>query len=288
MQTWQAQRAIRQKLGLDSIDLNGGCQRWKWLKNKKHPDKSDVSLRLRFRVRDIPSKPAYLIMEGSEHFSITLNNQPVRHSSLGIRHSHDWWLDKSFHRIKLPRLKPGENIIRLDCQYKDEMELEDCYLAGDFGVTLDTREITTEPQTLHSGDWCSQGYPFYTGSMVYQSSINLKLNKKEKAFLKLGRFAASVVKVTINNQPAGFIPWADADNLEITKHLRRGQNRFAIEVVGTPRNLLGPLHHKAGKPLWTGSRQFRTEGAGFTPDYLLVPYGIMGQVKIEKFQADKS
>jgi hypothetical protein len=163
------------------------------------------------------------------------------------------------------------------------MEVEDCYIAGDFGVDSQSLRITKEPATLHSGDWCLQGYPFYPGAMVYISSQSVELKKGERAFLFLDRFEASVVAVKIDGRPAGVIPWRDADGLEISGQLRKpGRHSFEIEVVGTPRNLFGPLHYKPGKPGFTGCDQFRTEGSQFTPDYVLFPYGLMGQVRIEK------
>ena len=46
------------------------------------------------------------------------------------------------------------------------MELEDIFLLGDFGVSLE-RAIIAEPAELHFGDWTSQGYPHYAGGMIY-------------------------------------------------------------------------------------------------------------------------
>ena len=45
---------------------------------------------------------------------------------------------------------------------------------------------------------------------------------------------------------------------------------FAVEDVASPRNMLGPLHRKAGydEP-WTDSRSFRTEGNEWTDEYVL-------------------
>ncbi|GAI30683.1 unnamed protein product, partial [marine sediment metagenome] len=276
---WKAQRQVRDQLGLRPIEHNGICQRWKWLKTKKKPTKAETVFRFRFRVKDKPQTPIYLVLEGPQHFSIKLNEEEVLNQPEG------WYIDKSFFKIRLPEVEVGENILTLTCQYKDEMEVEDCYLTGDFGVNANTLEIITEPETLHSGDWCLQGYPFYAGSMIYKYTQKMApLQPGERVFLRLGEYQASVIRIKVNQQEAGFIPWRSVDKIEITPFIHTGENIFEIEVVGCPKNLLGPYHHKPGKPLWTGCGEFRTEKERFTPDYVLVPYGLMGQVTVERFK----
>jgi hypothetical protein len=277
MQVWQAQRDIRKKLGLVPVEMNGRCQRWVWLKDVKQPDKANAVFRFGFNVADVPATPSYLVVEGAKHFDVRLNGVKVSNRPAG------WWIDKSFNKLRLPRLRKGRNVLTLSCRYRAEMEVEDCYIIGDFGVDGQTLEITTEPSKLHSGDWCFQRYPFYSGNMAYKYAQNVELKKGERAFMRLGKFEATVVSVKINGRPAGIIPWRDADGLEITKHVARpGKHVFEIEVRGSLRNSFGPLHFKGGKPGWTGCEHFRTEGAYVTPDYILFPYGLMGQVRIEK------
>jgi len=65
--------------------------------------------------------------------------------------------------------------------------------------------------------------------------------------------------------------------------LKNGENVIGIEVTASPRNMLGPLHRKAGYEPWTDSRSFRTEAHEWTDEYVLWPWGLYEQVRICKF-----
>lgn len=274
---WKAQLEIRRRLGMRDIHINGIEQRWKWVYQPHPNDDTPVEFRFTFNVRDIPKTPLSLVLENAEEFEIYFNGEVISNKPEG------WYLDRSFDKIKLPRVKRGENEIILSCLYKNRMEVEDCYIVGDFGVDVLTREIVKEPERLHFGDWCLQGYPHYAGSIFYREEVELNLEEKEKVFLRLGRHSAITVAVWINGRLAGHIPWKCADGLDITPYVEKGKNTIEIEVVGSPRNMLGPLHQKSGKRPWTDSRSFRTEGEEFTPEYVLIPFGLFDQVRLDIF-----
>jgi hypothetical protein len=62
--------------------------------------------------------------------------------------------------------------------------------------------------------------------------------------------------------------------------MKEGHNDVAVEVVGTLRNTMGPLHHKGGDNLpWTGPGQFVDE-QNWTDLYQFAPYGILGEVQL--------
>ncbi|MCX7796589.1 MAG: hypothetical protein N2380_08740, partial [bacterium] len=83
------------------------------------------------------------------------------------------------------------------------------------------------------------------------------------------------------------IPWRCADGLDITPFVINGKNLIEIEVVGSPRNMLGPLHQKSGKKARTDSRSFRAEEEEFTPDYVLMPFGLFDQVELKVLRLSK-
>ena len=274
---WKAQLEIRRKLGMRDIHVNGIEQRWRWIYQPHPNDNTPVEFRFTFNVRDIPKTPVSLVVENAEDFGIYLNGEAISNKPDG------WYLDRSFDRIKLPALKKGENEIILACLYKNRMEVEDCYIIGDFGVDILTREIIKEPDRLHFGDWCMQGYPHYAGSISYREELDIDLEDNERIFIKIGKHSAITTAIWINGKLAGYIPWKCADGLDVTPYMVKGKNLIEIEVVASPRNMLGPLHQKSGKRPWTDSRSFRTEGDEFTPDYVLMPFGLFDQVKLEVF-----
>lgn len=274
---WKAQLEIRRRLGMRDIHVNGIEQRWRWVYQPHPNDNTPVEFRFIFNVRDIPKTPISLVIENVEDFEISFNGQSVSNKPNG------WYLDRSFDRIELPTPRIGKNELILFCSYKNRMEIEDCYIIGDFGVDILTREITKEPDKLHFGDWCLQGYPHYAGSISYIDEVELNLESNERVLVKLGNHSAITTAVWVNGKLAGHIPWRCADGLDITSFIANGKNLIEIEVVGSPRNMLGPLHQKSGKRPWTDSRSFRTEGVEFTPDYVLMPFGLFDQVKLEIF-----
>jgi hypothetical protein len=272
MQVWEAQNAARQALGMRPNYYNGLPQRYRWA-FKGHPkDGTPLEMRFIFQVLDVPQTPVHLVIEGAEQFTIKLNGQTVSSKPDG------WYLDHAFHTVALPQLCPGENVLDLACAYTNHMEIEDCFICGDFGVSLE-REITAEPARLHLGSWTDQGYPHYPGGMIYHAHYECAQVKPTR--LVLGDYDAVNVTITVNDQLAGHIPWRSVNGLEITPFLAVGDNRIDIEVMGSPRNMLGPLHRRPEHERWTGWDAFRRTGVRYTNDYVFWPWGLFGHVMIE-------
>ena len=226
-------------------------------------------------MRDVPTSPVCLLVEGASQYTIRFNGKAVSSEPMG------WHLDRSFQKVALPALKRGRNRLILSCAYTNYMELEDCFILGDFGVSAE-REVTAEPEQLRFGDWTTQGYLHYAGSMIYHGNVDYKPAEGECVRLYLGDYQAITVAVQVNGQVAGHIPWRSENGLDITRHLKPGANRVDIEVVASPRNMLGPLHLAAWREPWTDWRSFRRTDETFTPEYVLQPWGLIGQVRVQR------
>jgi hypothetical protein len=250
---------------------NGLPQRYRWALTPHVNDGTPLELRFMFSVQDVPEKPVYLLTETAEQFGIQVNHENVPAETTG------WYLDRAFHRVRLPVLSAGQNELVLSCAYTNYMELEDIYLMGDFGVSLE-REIIREPSRLHFGSCTSQGYPHYAGSIIYHARIAYQPGKRVRVYL--GAYQAVDVALMVNGQLAGHIPWRSANGLDITPWMQEGENSLDIEVVGSPRNMLGPLHRAPEHEAWTDNRSFRRTDKSFTPDYVFWPWGLMGQVRV--------
>jgi hypothetical protein len=212
-----------------------------------------------------------LLLEGAEKFKIQLNQQEVTNPING------WYLDRAFKKVELPLLRSGENELVLKCAYTNYMEVEDCFLLGDFGVSLE-RELVSEPARLHMGDWTSQGYPHYAGSMIYHGQYEYQPGKN--VHLYLGEYCAVDVAIHVNGTLVGHIPWASRNGFTLTRFLKPGLNQVDLEVVGSPRNMLGPLHRAPDHEMWTDWRSFRRKDSSFTPDYVLWHWGLKEQVRL--------
>lgn len=274
-EVWRAQSEIRERLDMRQNYYNGLPQRYKWALDPHPNDGTSVALRFSFDVEEVPDETVYLLIEGASWFDISLNGESVSNEPVG------WYLDHSFHKVELPSLQTGENVLILRCAYTNYMELEDCYLLGDFGVSID-RTIIAEPDTLHFGDWTTQGYPHYAGSMIYRDIIDHSPKEDERVRVYLGDCEAVHVAIHVNGELAGHIPWTAANGLDITDHLVPGENGLGIEVVSSPRNMLGPLHLATGREPWTDWRSFRRTDETYTPDYVLKSWGLTGQVRVQR------
>ena len=227
-----------------------------------------MEFRYAFGVGEVPEKTVRLALERPGDFRITLNGAAVPAKPDG------WFLDKSFETVPLSGLVAGRNELVLACAYRNDMEVEDCFLLGDFAVDSQ-RAIVREPERLRFGDWCLQGYPHYCGSMVYGFEFD---GPEERAVLRLGEYSAVTVEIRLNGRVAGQIPWRAANRVDLGGKIGAGRNFLEIEVVGSPRNLLGPFHLARGKVAFNEWSAFRTEGREQVADHVLHPYGLFGQV----------
>lgn len=273
MEVWQAQRQIRERLRMRQIDRNGLEQRYKWAFCRHPSDGHRVELAFPFEAEEVVNK-ASLVVERLSEFSITLNGQKVKNRKKG------WFLDRELEVCALPALCAGRNLLTLSCCYTDSMELENCYLAGVFGVDKG-RRLTAQPQLLSAGDWTEQGLKHYCGNVTYlleYEHVPGKIQKGQQTVLRLPETKAVYVKISVNGHER-MLPWNYTQPVSIGEWLLPGKNTIAIEVAGSPRNMLGPFHLKK-KPYHTNDAAFTPPEAEYHPEYLLASYGMLGGVAI--------
>lgn len=284
MDVWQAQRNIRERLGMRQVYFNGNLQRHLWIHEPHENDGAPVSFRFVFRVKDIPETDAFLVFEQAERFRFRLNGQPIADTPQG------WYLDRCMSTVKLPALLQGENVIEISCGYTRDMEIEDAFVIGDFAVD-GSRSLVREPAMLTFGDWCLQGYPHYCGSMIYHWDLDCfaadAIANDSRVVLELGSYEAVTLNLSVNGQHAQAIPWRALSTADITDRLIEGSNRIDIEVVGSLRNLLGPLHEARPNASWLDWWSFRPTGQAYTPAYVLRPYGLMGPIQVYRMAGSR-
>lgn len=259
---WQAQREIRKTAGFQPIHENGMPMRYGWI-TEQYPS-LQAQMELQFTIVDLPRKPVYLALEERQAIKVFCNGSVCEKDA-------GWYKDRAIRLVKLKKLRKGENRILLDITYTHEMELEDCYLCGDFAVDLQGR-IVSEPETLRVGDWGLQGYPHYAGSMIYHFTADCA---ETKARLQLGEARGTLVTARINGGEPVYIPWRAANQPLV--ELQPGTNNIDVEVVGSNRNLFGPLHQPYQLCSRIDWRDFRTEEGRTSEVPVLEPYGLFSQ-----------
>ena len=263
---WEIQRDIRAKADFRQIFGNGQPMRYTWLTEEKKS--VPIAIKVNFSVCQLPQTPLIFAMEDASHFMLSCNGTVCEHWN-------GFYLDKSITGFVLQNVQLGENTLILECSaYTQAMELEDMYLLGDFALDQNYALIS-EPKTLRFGDWCLQGYPNYAGSIHYYFRFE---SDRTQARLHMGAFAATLLVIRVNGGKAQFLPWRAANDLPLQLHI--GENEIDIEVVGSNRNVFGPLHQPNTRSSRIDWRDFRTEGASCSADLTLEPYGIMQEVYI--------
>lgn len=279
MNVWEAQRNMRLKLGMQQVYYNGAPQRYTWIYENPEEGQAPFSLKFVFSILELPKTDVYLVIEKPEGLTVSCNGTVCPCTQ-------EWFMDRDMKKYKLCGLKNGLQEIKISGVYKKSMELEDIYVVGNFAVSRD-REIIQEPAQLHFGDWCYQGYYHYPGNMICSFYIpSLPRDRGHKRILlKPGEFKAVLLKIRINGRDAGIL-LNSKETLDVTEYLEENHNFLEIEVVGSPRNMFGPFHQKYTECSRISWEDFRTEGEYYTPDYIVKPFGLMGQIILCKVEAE--
>lgn len=194
-----------------------------------------------------------------------------------------WWLDRSFSVLEIGSyLHPGDNTIALSVDpMRIYAEIESIYILGDFNLQSANKGWRiVAPGPLNFGAWNLQGLPMYGHDITYQK--NLKLTDINANYVvQLGEWAGTVAVVRVNGKEAGIIT-SEPDNLNITKHLKPGDNIVEVKVIGSLKNLLGP-HHNSPEPGMVGPDHWRVKSYPPGDHYETLPYGLMEDFKVIKY-----
>ncbi|MBA4386710.1 MAG: hypothetical protein C0404_01945 [Verrucomicrobia bacterium] len=281
---WQHEADLRKELGFpDNTDPKE--EPFVWMKNLS-PRSAEIELECEIFVEHKPGSSLSLVMEHPERFEMWLNGIKLPGKSAG------WFIDHSFSVVPLGRigLKKGRNVLLLKTDYRQHHWIEDMYLVGKFGVRNagDRLFVTALPQRLTLGDWVNQGLAMYSGAVTYRQAVRVgKLARGNRAILRMDNPKATVVRVAVNGRNMGVVGWQPWE-VDVTDALKQGANTVEITLVSSRRNLLGPLHYMKPGYFWTGPAEFRPSGEQLNHVYQFVPYGLMGEVRIDVMSRDET
>jgi hypothetical protein len=238
--------------------------------------KREASARLRFTVSSDTAVPAAaLLVESPEHLEICVNGRDI--STAPKSH---WFIDPALQKIDIPDgLCVDDNIIEIRCAWQPGMELEPVYLLGHFGVDVEnnTCRLTPLPGQLDVGSWHTQGLAFYAGSVTYTFDMTIE-QEADRWELHCPGYQTAM-RVLANGADAGTLMWAP-HRIDLTGHIRPGDNRIDLQVHNCLRNFFGP-HHLASEddiPCLGPHHFFIKEDR--TDEYRLKPAGLLGPVTL--------
>lgn len=283
----KADAEIRKRFGLGTR-LGGEHQPW-YLYATGAVDvkpRGQCQTRRVFNVAQIPSL-CKLAIEMPDRFEITVNGQKVSNVD-------GYWVDEDIKTIDITdKICTGENEVMLSFNYQPDMELEDLYLVGNFGVNVgeyqpastgkDTNvrkigkvELVAPPTTLNLGSWIGQGLDFYGGGVKYRMKVQGP-QPGQRVIVRLPGVRCTAAVVHAGGKDF-IMPWHPFET-DITEGLVAGSNDITIQVVGGRKNVFGPLHVPWQQ--WTGPGEFDPENPRWTNDYLLVDHGLTSPVIVE-------
>lgn len=253
----------------------------------RHP--CEIEQRFTFTLDLEPAKlhRLFFVMEQPEQFEIAVNGHPVRYEGAG------WYKDISFQKINiLPYLRRGTNEILLKTKFYQsphvydvlfgenvyetelnkltyDMELESCYLLGDFGVYTDAKftegqrnslSVSGEfvlrelPDSFVQGCFTTQGFLFFADRITVSKTVKVP-EGQGPVLLDLGAPRAGLVRVAVNGTDAGAFLWSPYVK-DISTLVHPGKNTVTLELFASNRNMLGPHHHTKGENYSVGPDSF--------------------------------
>ncbi|MBQ7830000.1 MAG: hypothetical protein IJ345_06995 [Clostridia bacterium] len=275
----RADREIRTDVG---IEWRGGEMLQPWYSKLNDTKKyGEIELEYEFFVDIMPEGEIFLAGERPE-----LNSYKLNGVSLTCEDINDFWIDDCFKRMRIPEgaLRLGRNTVTVDVTFMRTTNVESLYLVGDFGVKLDgkKRSLTALPRLLGCESYATYDMPFYTGSITYHltadhyaEALGADGDAADRIVISPEHFTGGCVKVTALGKTT-ILGW-DPYEADVTEAYRIGAP-IDITVVGTRRNLFGPLHLYPNTAIGCDPNRFMTSGSEWTDDYCLIDSGLTGIV----------
>jgi hypothetical protein len=159
-------------------------------------------------------------------------------------------LDAEIKEVDIDKfLIPGKNYVavRLTVTRRTDGMLDLLKIVGDFSLKQKDVEfsINEKKNEIEIGDWTKQGFPFFSGTGIYETTFDLPKEYLDgKLFLKLN-CGEDVAEVIINNSEPVVIPW-NPYRIDITNLVKAGKNTIKIKITNTLINILEAVQKESG------------------------------------------
>lgn len=244
-----------------------------WSVERQEEEKHILGLRYTFES-EVEVGDCYLALENISGTEIIVNGEAVKKETEG------YFVDKCIQKVKLPAIKKGTNRIILYIDFNSMTNVEWCYLLGSFGVSVagSAAKLIDMPESINFGDYGSQGFPFYTGNIIYHNIINVDSGKYK---LDFSSYRSTVMKVFVDGKERGIVAFApytvDLGELEM------GEHSIDILCCGNRYNAFGALHNSDSSEKWHGPNSWRTKGKKWSYEYQLREMGVLVTPRLIKY-----
>ena len=159
-------------------------------------------------------------------------------------------LDAEIKEVNIqPFLKNGRNLVavKLIVARRTDGILDLLKIVGEFTLepTDESYKIVAPKSILSIGDWTTQGYPFYSGTGIYETVIEVPesyLNGKLFLDVDCGE---DVLEVSINDSHATIVPWHPFQ-IDVSQLFKAGNNKIELKVTNTLINMLEAVQKQSG------------------------------------------
>lgn len=213
-----------------------------------------------------------LALENEAITELVWNGEPISHEVSG------YYVDTQIHKVILPGLKKGENVLEATLPYHAGVDLEAMYLLGDFGVRVNGRRavVTEASPQLAFGDICHQGLPFYGGNLVYR--IPVELTEDGEVVVQIPKFRNPLIEVILDGHSKDLFlsPYRVS-----FPDVKKGKHILELRAYGNRKNTFGQLHNCNENAFWCGPDAWRSRGVDWAYEYQLTRTGILVSPRIE-------
>ena len=255
------------------LPYRGGEMMQPWYTEKYKPE----LLRERRKVKAVFSFWVDVMPDGMEiaaeadgvDTKVFLNGQQLTASG-------DFWIDTAFGKFTADEaLRMGKNWLEVEYSYGKDSGLEAVYLLGDFGVALkDGIHLIKLPQKLSGESITTQGLPFYTGSILYETeellSEQASGGEEQTYRIRLSDLPAALAILHGRDEAREVVAFAPYE--------AKMKNLCGIEMIFNRRNVFGPLHLPVDYQGTYGPETFLTQGEEWREEMQLFSQGLPASV----------
>lgn len=216
-----------------------------------------------------------LVVEQPNLWTVKINGEIVHPNK------NEFWLEPRFGVFEIGKfVDTGVNNVELSMEKMSiYAEIAPVYILGDFYLQPASRGwVIKEPiSKLELGSWRDQGNPFYSWDISYSKNYNIS-DSNASYTLKLNEWNGTVSEVYVNDRKVGIVAYKPY-TFDLTSHLKKGNNKVEIRVIGSLKNLYGPHYNNAngiaGPGYWNNVHR---QDSGV--DYLMIDYGLMKDFEV--------
>lgn len=192
-----------------------------------------------------------------------------------------YYVDKSIKKYKLSKLVKGNNILIVKVPFGKRTGIENCYLLGDFGVSVagSVKKIIALPDKLAFGNIVNQGLPFYGGNITYKIEVNVESG--DTIEISAGRYRGSLIKAKVDGKDCGRIVYPPY--VCRVKDISSGKHTIELTLFGNRANTFASMHNYSLDTWYGPEHWYAKDNEGWCYEYNLKETGIISSPVISVY-----